>query len=1030
MRPKYLKMTAFGPYGGEQIIDFGLLQEANMFLIHGPTGGGKTTLLDAMCYGLYGETNGGERSGESMRSKFAEPEVITEIEFIFSLRGREYKMIRRPQYDRDSKRGSGKVKVNSEVELYKLEEGEWILLSSKYNEVSEHIQTLLHFNVEQFRQVIMIAQNKFRELLTVSSKERQAILQDIFETGIYQKVEKRLERMQSAFKEQVKEKQLIYENWMNNIEPLEEEELKAYIATKFLNNAPQVAELLERQCKIKQERLKVLEEETEALSIRLKAYQQKLSELTQKYNQSIEYATIRKEWDNLNEQLPYYEESRIKIEKAEKAILLLPLGERVEELREEIKNQLESIEQTLLVQKQMEIKQEILKKEEERVKEFPKQIEKLKKEEGILESYLPKVEQLFLYKEKEKKLEQEVDKDEMDLKALLAHLEQLKKEWEEEEVRLKSKGELQRKLSESLLEQKEIERVLERKVLIAKKKQERNQLLKTYQERKKAIEEKMVYFNERLAYYNHLFEKFMLNQAGELAQNLRDNTPCPVCGSYNHPHKASLVASRITKETLEVEEKNNKKLESEMNKEREALAAVVEQGKGLKEVIEEYEKEIKGQEAFEWIHKEKLDKTIEDLKKQMAELDALEQTHQVKRERQKDQEYQKEKRNQRLEEKRLQLTQVKTHIEAIKAEIPEALTQGGNLDVKLEQIKKQVIQLETQHKEVMASLETLLREQGQNKAVQLEKIKRMEGLKIQLSEKEESFKQALEVNGLFSQEEYKRCKALIPEKEELKIALEAYKERKTLIEAQMKELETKVKNFKKEDLEAAELQQQALIKRNSELAAEAQMHTHYCITHLKIKEEVLKLYETNNTLIKKKEIIDRISLIAKGKNKKGLSFERYIQSSIFEEVLKSANKKLKPMTQNRYELYRTDDLQRANAQAGLDIGIIDYYSQQTRPVTTLSGGESFMAALALALGLAEVIERLAGATPLEAMFIDEGFGSLDEEALDQAIKTLLSIQDTGRLIGIISHVKELKEQIPIRLEITSGTTGSRAQFCL
>lgn len=200
--------------------------------------------------------------------------------------------------------------------------------------------------------------------------------------------------------------------------------------------------------------------------------------------------------------------------------------------------------------------------------------------------------------------------------------------------------------------------------------------------------------------------------------------------------------------------------------------------------------------------------------------------------------------------------------------------------------------------------------------------------------------------------------------------------------------------------------------------------------HLKIQQALTHLYDEVKTIVKKQSVIEKISSYAKGKNKKGLSFERYIQSSIFEEVLRSANKKLRPMTHNRYELFRSDDLSRANAQAGLDIGIKDYYNNETRPVTTLSGGESFMAALALALGLSEVIQRLAGATPLDTLFIDEGFGSLDEEALELAIKTLLSIQDTGRLIGIISHVKELREQIPVGLEITTGARGSAASFKL
>ena len=161
---------------------------------------------------------------------------------------------------------------------------------------------------------------------------------------------------------------------------------------------------------------------------------------------------------------------------------------------------------------------------------------------------------------------------------------------------------------------------------------------------------------------------------------------------------------------------------------------------------------------------------------------------------------------------------------------------------------------------------------------------------------------------------------------------------------------------------------------------------------------------------------------------KGLSFERYIQSSIFDEVLESANQKLRPMTQARYELFRTDDMKRKNAQSGLEIAVRDHYVGEMRPVTTLSGGESFMAAMALALGLADVISRLAGAATLDTMFIDEGFGTLDEESLEMAIKVLLGLQDTGRLVGIISHVRELREQIPARLEIVSTKEGSRTRF--
>ena len=223
---------------------------------------------------------------------------------------------------------------------------------------------------------------------------------------------------------------------------------------------------------------------------------------------------------------------------------------------------------------------------------------------------------------------------------------------------------------------------------------------------------------------------------------------------------------------------------------------------------------------------------------------------------------------------------------------------------------------------------------------------------------------------------------------------------------------------------------EVLYKEKEKLQLEGADLERHIMLYEEVEQGIEALYEESKAVAKKQHIIGTMAQMAKGKNSKGLSFERYIQSSIFDEVLESANQKLRPMTTSRYELYRTGDMKRKNAQSGLDIAVIDHYVGQTRPVSTLSGGESFMAALALALGLADVISRLAGASSLDTMFIDEGFGTLDEQSLELAIKTLLSLQDTGRLVGIISHVKELREQIPARLEITRTSKGSSAQFKL
>ena len=310
MRPKLLTMTAFGPYGGTEVIDFTTLEEANMFLIHGPTGAGKTTILDAICFALYGQTNGGERTAESMRSKFAKEDQGAEVELVFTVREATYKITRSPRFEIPKKRGTGTTVEEVRATLYKKEGEDYSLVDAKPQALDKKIKELLTSNIDQFRQVIMIAQNKFRELLLAPCKERQKILQDIFETGVYQSVERNLDQLNGKLTNEVREKQLAYENILEHIEHEDHEILKQYLATKVIGNAREVIAILEELKVAKETKVTTNESQLKQLIDTLEVKHKALITATEKYNEYQNRESTQKALSALRKEEAGYEVSK------------------------------------------------------------------------------------------------------------------------------------------------------------------------------------------------------------------------------------------------------------------------------------------------------------------------------------------------------------------------------------------------------------------------------------------------------------------------------------------------------------------------------------------------------------------------------------------------------------------------------------------------------------------------------------------------------------------------------------------------
>ena len=1038
MRPKILTMRAFGPYGGTETIDFTLLEDTNMFLIHGPTGSGKTTILDAICYALYGQTNGGERTAESMRSKFAASDESAEVTLTFLLKGDEYKVIRSPRFERPKKRGEGFTVEEGKALLYKKEDDEYKLVAARLQEVDRRIEELLVFNIDQFRQVIMIAQNKFRELLTADSKARQKILQDIFETGIYQSVEKKLEERSSKLNEQMKAKNVQYEIFMSNLKEIEHEELKFYLETKILKNAPEVSRILTELNE--QYSVQLDESNTQATDIKVALDKAQQSLLIQ----NEKYAAF-KQLEQLQEALKIHleEKETIKtyqeqVSKLEQVVPLVTIEEEGNKFKEGVAKTKEAL---ITLQSEQQVLNEQLGQLENTQKEYEAKHEEIETQKGHiikLEGYVPKMDALD-------QLQQDILKKEADIVAFNAKKEQLVEAFtaKEQQIKvieeqLKEKEVFNKIISDTQVNLQQVDYILDFKKEQARKQEERLQLLGQYKVLGGEIKALKLQELAKQQEHDLYVEQWMSGQAGILAEKLEDNTPCPVCGSMEHPRKAVKLQNEVTMEDIKRIEAIKNQLLTQMSKKEEEQNGILTRGKSIQEDITVIESKLKNYEiqmsvSVENItveYKENLQKTLEEAKVKITQLQQLELKLASDKKEKETLQTTLESIKEKYHNDQIEIEKDKSKLEEIKKEVPQDLRSKEALLESIQSLKSIQAQYENSYK--------LLQQKLQETKEKLSLLKgTLEQKNLYLAEQENGledahkrFKDALEHSNILGLESYQALKGEVVHLENLKQQIASYEQQTAILNSKKEMLEAQAQGFKLEDFETVKVEFEQLTNKKEELQLAIVELTRQLKLYEEVQTGIEKLYEESEEVARKQHVIGTMTAMAKGKNSKGLSFERYIQSSIFDEVLESANQKLRPMTTSRYELYRTDDLRRKNAQAGLDIAVIDHYVGQTRPVNTLSGGESFMAALALALGLADVISRLAGASSLDTMFIDEGFGTLDEEALELAIKTLLNLQDTGRLVGIISHVKELREQIPARLEIVSTHKGSTATFKL
>ena len=1026
MKPISLTIEAFGPYRDSVTLDFSQLENHSMFLISGPTGAGKTSILDAMVYALYGEPSGEVRKTDAIRSDFAEPKRMTRVDFSFAIGDAQYRVERLPKQMVAKKRGTGMREQNASATVYEMKDGEWKVIATSAAAIRDTIQGIIGFRKDQFLQVVLLPQGEFRKLLVASTNEREELLHTLFRTELYRKLQ---EALKSAYDEA---KAGIEENLMKQtalIQSIPHDEDTPVLTIEHVrelleNREPHRDGLVVKRDEAVTEvnRLNTLRNEWALYNQAQKSIIEATSKLDIVKAKEPERTQLREKVKFLNFLSPVHALYKQNIDKQSTLTTLeralCDAEKSVDTATQHESNCIEAHESLESQAEMIQAKRTTLAQLQQQSETFD-ELGGLKKKLSTLRS---DVEQLD-----SKKSESDLEMQRQLIKQIEVDVENLRKQLQENSTLLEKVPVIQEQLNH-------LQRYSELVDEISQVQKEVDAKDKTLSILDKTVKEAKVHL-ERL---EHLMQE---GRAYELVPFVKEDEPCPVCGSIEHPHLSTKPELYPTKEEVEVARGlRDKELQKQANEvgQRDALVGRVHelsdhkngQVSILKASIDGFseanfasiQQDLLGQmEGLKTLRgeSEQLGKTISDAERRLSTAkDTLVKSELAHNELLKT-----------LHELEVSIVSVQAKIDSLSESLPTT-------DVEL--WRKQVTSLSSEIKEYDAQLTVTTKQLEEARGQLSAKRGRLETLSSQVKEERknldslhEEYTQSLRSISL-SEIDFVEALSDFNALEDFKTKLyeleESFSTAQAVYDAALKTTETVVKPS---DTVSDEVYDVAVERRDTlvgNLAAWDKETKHIETTLTSLEELESSMGEARN----KVEFLGRLNDLANGGEQgfKNVTFERYVLGAILDEVVYAANLRLQKMSRSRYSLERSDYTGGGRGKQGLDLAVMDAFTGQSRPANTLSGGETFLASMALALGLADVIQSYAGGIHMDTMFIDEGFGTLDPDTLELAMETLVQLQSSGRLIGMISHVPELKTRIPAHLEVTRGDEGSTAKFVI
>ncbi|MCC4115870.1 SMC family ATPase [Aromatoleum toluclasticum] len=1016
MKPCRLALQAFGPFAGREEIDFGALPSDALFLIHGPTGAGKTSLLDGICYALYGETSGSERSAREMRSHHAPDNVPTEVEFEFELGGTRYRIRRSPEQERAALRGKKElVRTPAKAELHVRDTartGDWTPLVSKTTEVTGRIIALLGFEADQFRQVIMLPQGQFRKLLTADSKDREKILEALFSTETYKRLQERLSGSARQLEQQADAARARRTTLLEQAGAPSEEEL----LTRVGESDARLAELAieEKQRRSEDAVASAALTAGEALAARF-----------------AEVHTARQALETLAAGTALVDAQRRELEAATRAQNVIPahagfadarrhMQQLAEQARkaeagaDSAKATLAKAETALDTETARAAERDAATRESTRLDGLREMVQGLKtaqREHAEADAAARSALQSLAG------LQTQHDKSAATRRAL------------QQTIELHTP---QANRCDTL--QVQIEQQSQRVAALTRLAAAETDLAASRTEaakRQRAFEAALEGRRHAVEHKEALEARWREGQAAVLAHHLADGQACPVCGSLEHPHPAAsgdavpteaelrTAAAALQKAEGALEqarslhhEAANKVAadESTVNTLKSGLPTEAPDPAAARQALQTLERELDAaRQAAAALNQAKAG--IETCDRDIA---AATQAVELARG--------------KSEEAGLKAATAASRVAERSAHVPEPLREDDALERAIAAAKARCDQLLAQLKTAQDTHRLAQAADAAARATLATLRESLAAADRRSTEARETLVRSLSEHGFGDEDGFLQARRSPDAIAGLRSRLQTHDEALAAAKERVARAEGCVADKTPPDLPALKAAQAATRERIELLVA--QQNT--------LKEKVAHERRTLDTLagIRRElgDIEDRyrvlgdLAAVANGDNSRKLTFQRFVLAALLDDVLRQASLRLKAMSRGRYTLQRRMDVADARKASGLDLEVFDDYTGRARPANTLSGGEGFMASLSLALGLSDVVQSYAGGIQLDTLFIDEGFGSLDPESLDMAMKALIDLQQKGRMVGIISHVDELKRQIDTGIEVSLGAAGSHMRI--
>lgn len=1003
-------MSAFGPFAGIELIDFTRLGEAPLFLINGPTGAGKTCILDAICFALYAKTTGNEREPRDMRCDSADAEQLTEVTFEFQLANKRYRIRRVPEQTKPKKHSDGVTKVLSEAQLFELGKGgeEILLVEKKVTDATAEIESRTGLNVDQFRQVMVLPQGQFRQLLMASSADREKIFSQLFQTHAYQKIE-------SALKEQAKGIASKVENHRNKragmlqavemesdqvlFDAIESFKAEAEIATKLKNKA----QTTQQDASKKLESAKLVIGDFDNL------------------------ATLENDAERLNERTNVIAEHKIVVAMAEQALVFKPI----------LTNKTERLLELSSAQIRYTASQERL--------------------NAAKQTLSDSAEQQAQLSEFKKRLSEQIERHHY-LNGLGEHLtmfvrlgDELKHVANNKQVAQEGHAQLQKKVADFKQELVGLEEALP---LMQQKihsldgvRQKKNDVLRMlevhhqWQQSKQALnsdQETLTQYeslgkslNEQKAdaetTLTQLRVRWHQGQATILARTLSDNELCPVCGSYEHPSPASSDVHVPSDDELKSAETQLKEKDTQLKHARENYS-------GLKAKIEELIKVSDGLsvQLNSGHSKQELDLQFQTLEQALAEADVLNNDLAIGAAKQKELresivtfEQRLANAQEALNKAISQQSTITGQLQTLESQLPSNFRSQQTLNQEIQTTSTSIRSSEQAIEKVERAFQRAEQEHKVASESEQAALARLTETKDKATQVQCDFESQLAQSNFDTEAQIQQYSLTNEQLTQHKLDIETHNQKRQENAALIKQLKERLASIDAPDLSALEQALTESIERYQGIEQEWQ-EINGELSRLESTVKAITVIDQQSMALEQEySVVGTLSDVANGQTGNKISLQRFVLSVLLDDVLLAAGERLQIMSKGRYLLLRKQLKAKGNKASGLELEVEDSYTSKTRPVSTLSGGESFMAALSMALGLSDVVQAYAGGIKLDTLFIDEGFGSLDQESLDLAVRTLVDLQSSGRMVGVISHVAELKEQIGIRLDVLKGVGGSK-----